>query len=492
MRRLLVCALLVVGCSSSSKLDVALFTSPLLDEAPFAGVDTLELRWKRPNLPTVIEHGAWPEGTVELSLTTPGLVDGSQLEIAAIANDTVVAVGRTPPLIGDAGAAAVYVGLVNQFVSTPTPRALSSARFGASATVLGDGRVLIAGGASRGSPGLPDPSSISSLIDLYDPSSGTFTVFTAPSDFAERIYHGAAPSAAGGVMIAGGLGKFGPLSDVYKLDPTSSSAVGMLPSPRWGAAAVTLPSGTLALIGGYTTSDGMGGGTLATDAILVAPDGSSTTVAMPAPRALAVATLLPDGTVLVSGGSDTTGVLDSALLFDPTNASFTPLAPTGDGRAAMQTPRLGHTATALPSGDVFVYGGNDGRESVANFELYSLAAGGFVDTHVFNLTPRQRQSAVALGDGTVLLAGGESSPQPMATPSAVLDPLVYHPAPTGDSGVLEDDFANSTARAEATLTALVDGSVLYVGGGISDPRTLAGGGEIFVPCFADCLAITSP
>ncbi len=489
---MLVCAILLVGCSSSKKLDVTLLMSPVLDEAPFAGVDTLELRWKRPNLPTVIEHGSWPEGTVELSLTSPGLVDGAQLEIAAIANDTVVAVGRTPPLLGDATAATVYVGLINQFVATPTARALSSARFGASATVLGDGRVLIAGGATRGSPGLPDPSSITSLIDLYDPGAGTFTVFTAPSDFAGRIYHGAAPSAAGGVLIAGGLGKFGPLSDVYKLDPTSSSAVGTLPSPRMGAASVALASGALALIGGYTSSDSMGGGTLATDAIIVAPDGTSTTVPLPAPRALAVATLLADGTVLVSGGTDTTGVLDSALLFDPTSSTFTMLAPTGDARAAMQTPRLSHTATALPSGDVFIYGGNDGRESVANFELYSTGAGGFVDTHVFNLTPRERQSAVALADGTMLLAGGESSPQPMATPSAVLDPLVYHPAPTGDMGVLEDDLAESTARAEATLTALIDGSVLYVGGGVSDPRTLAGGGELFVPCFADCLAITSP
>ncbi|HEY2743852.1 MAG TPA: kelch repeat-containing protein, partial [Polyangia bacterium] len=466
-----------------------------LDESPFAGVTSLELRWKRPNLPTVIEHGSWPEGTVALSLTTPGLVDGSQLEIAAIANDTVVAVGRTPPLLGDAGATSVYVGLINQFVATPLPRALSSARFGASATVLGDGRVLLAGGATRGAPGVPDPASITALVDLYDPTAGTFTVFTTPSDFSERIYHAAGPSAAGGVIIAGGLGKFGPLDDVYAIDPTSSSAIGKLPTPRWAAASAPLAGGSLVVIGGYTTSDGMGGGTLATDALVVGPTGSVASVTLPSPRAFAVATPLGGNgsTFLVSGGVDATGTaLDSALLFDASAMSFSMLAPTGDGRAAMQTPRVGHTATALPSGDVFVYGGNDGHESVANFELYSASAGGFIDTHVFNLVPRQRQSAVALPDGTLVLAGGESSPQPLATPSAVLDPLVYHPAATGDMGILEDDLADSTARAEASLTALIDGSLLYVGGGVSNPRTLAGGGELFVPCFADCLAITSP
>ena len=487
---MLVCAVLLAGCSSGKTLDVTLLTSPLLDEQPFAGVETLELRWKLPNAAAVIQHGAWPPNQTSLSLHPPSITDGTVLEIAAIANDTVVAAGRTPPLLGDAASTAAYVGLVNQFVSTPTPRALSSARFGSSATVLGDGRVLIVGGATRGSPGLPDPSSISALVDLYDPTAGTFGVFTGASGFSERIYHAAGPIPDGGVIFAGGLGKFGPLDDIYVIDETQSAAVGKLPSPRWAAATTSLSDGTLVLIGGYTSADGMGAGTLATDAVLVAPNGSTTSVPMPAPRAFAVATLLKDGTILVSGGVDTTGTLDSGLLFDPNAKSFSMLSPTGDGRAAMQTPRTSHTAVAVPSGDVFIYGGNDGHESVGNFELYSPDAGGFVDTHVFNLIPRERQSATALGDGTVVLAGGETSPQLMANPSAVLDPLVYHPAATGDSGVLEDDFADSTARAEATVTALIDGSVLYVGGGVADPRTLAGGGEIFVPCFADCLAIT--
>src|SRR5262249_3265743 len=112
------------------------------------------------------------------------------------------------------------------------------------------------------------------------------------------------------------------------------------------------------------------------------------------------------------------------------------------------------------------------------------------DTHVFNLAPRQRQAGVAMSDGSVLLAGGETQPQPLATPSPVLDPIVYRPTPGASSGVLHDDLTNASARAEATATTLIDGSVLYVGGGVGDPRTVAGGAEIFVPCFAGCLGIT--
>lgn len=474
------------GCHPAATLDLTLLTSPLVDEQPFAGVDTIELRWSRPGLDRVVEHRAWKQAT-ELKLTPPSLVDGTTLELAAIAGGNVVAVGRTAPLAKGARAASAYVGLVNRFVATPTERARSSARFGASATIIGDGRVLLAGGATRGSPGLPDPSSISALVDLYDPAAGTFTVFKA-DNFLERIYDAVGPTQDGGVLFAGGLGKFGPLDDVYKIDAQHAGVVGKLPAPRWAAAAATLDDGTLLVVGGYTSSDGTGGGTLATDALVVAPDGSSTAIALPTPRAFAVATRLGDGSVLITGGRDDTGPRDDALVYSPSSHSFAAPAP-ASARATMATPRIGHTATLLSSGAVFVFGGNDGRASVASPELWWPDAGGFVDTPVFNLAPRQRAAAAVLADGTTLLAGGESSPQPMAIPSPVLDTIVFEPAPAGAAGTLGNDGVAS-ARAEATATTLGDGSVLYVGGGVGDPRSLAGGAELLVPCVGACLAVT--
>jgi hypothetical protein len=482
MRRSIALLFLFAGCHSAATLDVTLQTSPVLDEQPFAGVDTLELRWTRPGLAPVVDHVSWKPAT-KLSVTPPALVEGSQLELAAVSNGTVVAVGRTAPLVKGQKSASVYVGLVDRFVAAPTERALGSARFGASATVLGDGRVLLAGGATRGSPGAPDPSSISALVDLYDPAAGTFTPFAA-AGFTERIYHAAGPTGDGGVLLAGGLGKFGPLDDIYKIDPQRAASVGKLPSPRWGAAAVTLATGALFVVGGYTSSDGMGGGMLAADALVVGADGNSAAMALPTPRAFAVATLLSDGRVLVTGGVDAMGPRDDALLFEPASSSLTPLAPSS-GRANMLSPRFGHSATLLPSGAVFVFGGNDGRSSVAGAELWSPDTGGFVDSPLFNVAPRQRAAAAALADGSVLVAGGESSPQPMSIPSPVLDSILFR------AGTLGDDTAGAApARAEATATTLADGSVLYVGGGVGDPRTLAGGAQLFVPCFAGCLAVT--
>ena len=488
MRRWVALVLALAGCHSAATLDVTLLTSPVLDEQPLAGVDTIELRWSRPGQARVVTHVAWKPAT-RLSLTPPTLVDGTTLELAAIAAGDVIAVGRTAPLSAGARTASAYVGLVNRFVATPTERALSLARFGASATVIGDGRVLIAGGATRGSPGAPDPSSISALVDLYDPAAGTFTPFAADG-FTERVYHAAGATTDGGVLFAGGLGKFGPLDDIYKIDSQHAASIGKLPGPRWGAAAATLADGTLLVVGGYTSSDGLGGGTLAPDAVLVAPDGSSTTIALPTPRAFAVATLLGDGTVLVTGGSDDMGPRQDALLYSPATQSFAPPSSSSGARATMLSPRVGHTATLVPSGAVFLFGGNDGRASVADAELWSPDAGGFVDTPPFNLPSRQRAAAAALADGTVVLVGGESSPQPMSIPSPVLDTIVFQPAPTGAAGTLGYDRGGTPARAEATATTLRDGSVLYVGGAIGDPRMLAGGAELLVPCDGDCLTVT--
>jgi hypothetical protein len=75
-------------------------------------------------------------------------------------------------------------------------------------------------------------------------------------------------------------------------------------------------------------------------------------------RASHTATLLPNGMVLVAGGFDNGGD-PTAELFDPSTGSF---SPTG----GMEIARGGHTATLLKNGEVLVAGGR----SLATAELY--------------------------------------------------------------------------------------------------------------------------
>src|SRR5262249_36849583 len=77
------------------------------------------------------------------------------------------------------------------------------------------------------------------------------------------------------------------------------------------------------------------------------------------------ATLLPNGLVLVAGGSDNTSFLASAELYDPARGKWTP---TG----SMSIPRLGQMATLLQNGEVLVSGGkNASASALASAELYN-------------------------------------------------------------------------------------------------------------------------
>ena len=69
-------------------------------------------------------------------------------------------------------------------------------------------------------------------------------------------------------------------------------------------------------------------------------------------RALHTATLLPNGKVLVAGGTPGSGSLSSAEMYDPETGTWT-------NTDSLNTARYNHTATLLPNGKVLVAGGFD-------------------------------------------------------------------------------------------------------------------------------------
>ncbi len=63
------------------------------------------------------------------------------------------------------------------------------------------------------------------------------------------------------------------------------------------------------------------------------------------------ATALPNGKILIAGGASIESIWNTALLYDPSNHTFTP------STHLMNIARWGHTATALPDGTVLLTGG---------------------------------------------------------------------------------------------------------------------------------------
>ncbi len=182
--------------------------------------------------------------------------------------------------------------------------------------------------------------------------------------------------------------------------------------------------------------------------------GSWTAAGTTASRSGHTATLLLDGRVLVAGGFDfDDGRLASADLYDPTTRSWT-------AAANMIEARFEHTATLLPDGRVLVAGGTD----TTSAELYDprtgtwTAAGGMVTGH-------RAHTATLLPDGTVLVAGDAVD---FSSSAELYDPRTGTWTATGSM---------SQGSWDDTATLLPDGTVLVAGtegansAELYDPRT---------------------
>ena len=321
---------------------------------------------------------------------------------------------------------------------------MAQGRYLHTATLLPDGRVLMAGGPE------------SPAAELYDPRSGGWSAAGAAA--AVRDLPTATLLASGEVLLVGGGAA--PEADLY--DPVSNRwrATGALHTNRTFHSAVLLRSGKVLVSGGWVAAPP---NTHFTSAELHDPASGTFTAtgSMAAGRRGHVSVLLRSGKVLVAGGTDGEA-LTSAELYDPDSGQWTATGSLAMGRGqfggriaavlldsgevfipgpgpseiynpgsgtwrtgpAMAESRIGYTATKLPSGRVLVTGGN-GLTSAEIFDpatsLWSPAG---------NMRHgRTNHAAAALADGRVLVSGGGGSGSPLTSAD-----LFEDDAPPPDAG----------------------------------------------------------
>jgi len=287
--------------------------------------------------------------------------------LTLVADGRVLATGGFEPGARDVPVAIVAVAFAELYDPTTetwtVTGSLNQARLGHTATLLTDGRVLVAGGDAP--------------AELYDPSTGTWTL--TDNMVEARAGHTATLLLDGTVLVAGGSG--GTVSaELYDPGTGTWHATGNMPQPHGEHTATLLADGKVLVVGGVRMGIPDRGLSLDESLRMAAdiydPSTGSWTAAgmMSEQRLYHGATLLPDGRLLVTGGHSggEDGNRATAELYDPDTRTWS----VTNGMAAA---RSWHTATLLVDGKILLaggeWGGEYGNEPLASAELYDPGAG---------------------------------------------------------------------------------------------------------------------
>jgi hypothetical protein len=311
---------------------------------------------------------------------------------------------------------------------------MTTPRYLHTATLLPNGKVLVAGGAGEFIRDF-------ATAELYDPASGTWSAtgsMTSP-----RWRHSAILLRNGKVLVAGGTSASRNLATAELYDPATGtwSATGSMSLPRALHTATLLPNGKVLVTGGHDSN------------ILIAEvyDPASGTWSSTGPLAyahfLSTATLLPNGKVLIAGGKMFTLWLADAELYDPQSNTWS-------AASSMASARHGHIATLLPNGKVLVVGGSTQNNSsiLSSAEVYDPASDTWSPAGSMS-SPRFLPTATLLPDGKVLVVGGSNGDNDLTATE------VYDPA----SSTWSDIGPTVSPRNNHTATLLPDAKVLVTG-----------------------------
>jgi N-acetylneuraminic acid mutarotase len=193
----------------------------------------------------------------------------------------------------------LYNPTTNSFIATS---ALLTARYAHTATVLANGKMLVAGGFGGPTSTIQSGGAALAAAELYDPTTGTWTATGSMNN--ARMNHTATLLPSGRVLVAGGSTGTATTASAEVYDPTSGTwtLVPSMTTPRQSQRAVSLSNGTVLIVGGFNDASSavIGVGTLEVyDPTLNTWTSSG---AMVTPRQSFVLNALGDGRVLLDGG----------------------------------------------------------------------------------------------------------------------------------------------------------------------------------------------
>lgn len=341
---------------------------------------------------------------------------------------------------------------------------LSPGREAHTATLLPNGNVVVTGGETN--------TAVTVSTRVYNPATGLWKV--SGNLTVARAAHQAVLLPAAKILAAGGC------VGICQTGNTSTAEIYNAVAGTWAKTAhmitardyfgmVVLLNGKVLAVGGCTgqNANGCTGVTAAAEIYDPATGRWSSTGPLRTARASFTTTLLPNGKVLVAGGTNAAGnPIRTAELYNPATGLW---GPTG----AMNQARDEHTATLLPNGKVLVAGGENGAGvSAKTSELYDPTLGTWSLTGNLR-TGRLEHTAALLGNGTVLVSGGNLVTT--TTTTVLLSAELYNPT----TGVWSTTGNMNARRVDHTSTVLMSGLVLNAAG--SGPANELASAETYQP-----------
>jgi hypothetical protein len=378
--------------------------------------------------------GSLPPG---LQFGSDGRVTGTPTQAGLYSFSVSATDSANPPVNGPPLATNITI---NAIVALPS---MNVARKEHTATLLADGRVLIAGGYPN-----------FATAELYETAQHGFAA-VADMNYGRQAHTATLLPNSGFVLVAGGQANGGaPFSaaELFMPGPATFTSIKPMTTARAFFTATVLATGQVLIAGGDTAGN---------TAEIFDPTTQmfSATGTMNQARSRHAAVLLADGRVLIIGG-DVAG--NTAEIFSPGTGQF---SPTG----SMQQARTQFTATLMSNGNVLITGGSWAGTPLASTETYESSAGKFVAGQPLHYV-RFAHSATALPDGTVMIAGGAEQfvhmyecQSPLYFYSATSTLESFDPA-TGQFAVFPAADALTVPRYSHTATLLVSGEVLVTGG----------------------------
>ncbi len=315
---------------------------------------------------------------------------------------------------------------------------------GIESALLSDGRVYLAGG-NRGSFG--DDDFVSDAY-LFDPNTENLqSIEPLPS---ARAYH-QVTAYGDGVLITGGYNNTSGqvLSSAVFYQPDIGYQKTDLILPRSNHTTTLLEDGRVFIAGGFDNAVyGQ-----AVDYTEIYNDGIKSGPKLPDGQAKGnhTATLLSDGRVLLVGGTDRVNgdYRTQGLIYDSEDDQI--------DLTASLTQSIFHTATLLPNGKVLITGGLYQDKALATALLYDPAKDSVILLANLNLA-RYGHQAFSLSDGRVLLVGGKNE-------NSYLGSLEIYNPNIGENGAFQlVQTSLSEPRAFLTAVELGSGAVLIAGG----------------------------